>query len=193
MSLLLKYINKLLPFLFFKPFFYSYECQYDVNSLIYSNFQVLVISPQNLGEDVLLLIGQTKLKHLHILQNRFTPSELVLLPVSGKAWYSCRKANPSLSVHLEVESQRERDIIWQERAPVRSIIYDSPLAKVTYVVSNSDLCYFFLLAGIILYCIYDWFLGSIRISNDSNRSLCSRSTSFWPSWTPPFLSLQIIS
>lgn len=97
---------------------------------IFLNLQVLVISPQNLGEDVLALIGQTRLRHLHILQNRFTPSELILLPVSGRAWQLCRKSNIHLSVHLELESQREREIIWQERAPVRSIIYNSPLAKI---------------------------------------------------------------
>lgn len=33
-------------------------------------FQILVITPQNLGDDVIYLLGQTKLKHLHILQNR---------------------------------------------------------------------------------------------------------------------------
>lgn len=97
---------------------------------VFLNLQVLVISPQNLGEDVLMLLGQTKLRHLHILQNRFTPSDLVLLPVSGRAWQACRKANPCLSVHLKVETPREREVIWQERAPVRSIIYDSPLMKV---------------------------------------------------------------
>lgn len=106
---------------------------------------MLVISPQNLGEDVLSLIGQTKLRHLHILQNRFTPSELVLLPVSGRAWYACRKGNANLSVHLKVESQREREVIWQDRAPVRSIIYESPLSKVLYFAIQffSSLNFFF--------------------------------------------------
>lgn len=37
--------------------------------------KVLVISPQNLHEDVIELLGHTRLKHLHILQNRYSPKD----------------------------------------------------------------------------------------------------------------------
>jgi len=90
-----------------------------------------MISPQNIGEDVLALIGQSKLKHLHILQNRFTPSEMLLISVPRRSWQQCRKGNPELQVHLKVESHREREILWQEGAPVRSLLYDSPHVKVS--------------------------------------------------------------
>ncbi|XP_052132942.1 uncharacterized protein LOC113216018 isoform X1 [Frankliniella occidentalis] len=107
----------------------EYPCQL-LHVGVFLNLEVLVISPQNLGEDALILLGQTKLRHLHILQNSFTPSELMLFPVAGKAWKMCRKDNPGLSVHLKVESLKEREVVWQEKAPVRSIIYNSPLTKI---------------------------------------------------------------
>lgn len=43
-----------------------------------SFFQVLVISPQNLHEDVIELLGYTKLRHLHILQNRYSPKDTTI-------------------------------------------------------------------------------------------------------------------
>lgn len=90
----------------------------------------MTISPQNLGDDLIDLLGFTQLKHLHILQNRYTPSELIINPVSGKCWLACRKNNPTLCVHLELESVKEKEIIWQEFAPVKSILYDSPKIEV---------------------------------------------------------------
>lgn len=37
--------------------------------------KVLIISPQNLHEDVIDLIGYTKLQHLHIVQNCYSPKD----------------------------------------------------------------------------------------------------------------------
>lgn len=85
-----------------------------------------MISPQNLGDDLIDLLGFTQLTHLHILQNRYTPNELIINPVSGKCWMNCRKNNPKLCVHLELESVKEKQIVWQDFAPVKSILYDSP-------------------------------------------------------------------
>lgn len=49
--------------------------------------QVLVISPQNLHEDIIELIGYTKLRHLHIVQNRYSPKDttirLVIIIIGG--------------------------------------------------------------------------------------------------------------
>ncbi|XP_018334262.1 uncharacterized protein LOC108743261 isoform X2 [Agrilus planipennis] len=90
------------------------------------NLQVLKISPQNLGEDMVELIGYTNLRHLHILQNQYTPSDSPVIGVSPKIWKVCRKNNSKLCVHLEVISNKKKCPVWQEGAPVRSVLFDSP-------------------------------------------------------------------
>lgn len=89
-----------------------------------------MISPQNLGEDLVQLLGYTNLRHLHIIQNRYTPGEINIRPISGRIWRQCRHLNSSLAVHLEVEGARDRDVLWQDSAPVSSILYDSRHIKV---------------------------------------------------------------
>lgn len=42
-----------------------------------------MISPQNLGPDVVQLLGDIPLIHLHILENRYTPLETKRTPVPG--------------------------------------------------------------------------------------------------------------
>lgn len=86
----------------------------------------MIISPQNLGDDLVELLGYTKIKHLHILQNRYTPNDVNIRPVCSQIWKKCRENNPALSVHLQLESMKEKPIIWQEKAPVRTVLYDSP-------------------------------------------------------------------
>lgn len=85
-----------------------------------------MISPQNLGNDVVELIGYTKLKHLHIVQNKYSPDDILVKPILEKVWKSCRKNNPVLKVHLKLESTKPKTLVWQLGAPVKSIIYDSP-------------------------------------------------------------------
>ncbi|GFG34363.1 hypothetical protein Cfor_08971 [Coptotermes formosanus] len=98
---------------------------------VFLNLKVLMISPQNLGEDLVQLLGHTNLCHLHIIQNRYTPGEINIRPVPGRIWKQCRHLNSRLSVHLEVEGARNGNVLWQERAPVRSILYDSSYIKMT--------------------------------------------------------------
>lgn len=85
-----------------------------------------MISPQNLGDDTVELLGYTKLKHLHILQNRYTPNDPGINVTTRKSWKICRKNNPNLSVHLQVESIKEKTVMFQDGAPVKTILYDSP-------------------------------------------------------------------
>ncbi|XP_046679821.1 F-box/LRR-repeat protein 21-like [Homalodisca vitripennis] len=94
---------------------------------VFLNLQVLEISPQNLGEDVVYLLGEIRLQHLHIIQNRYTPLDITA--VSSKSWKQCAKNNPSLKVHLRVECIRERHLLWQESAPVHTVLYVSPQCK----------------------------------------------------------------
>lgn len=93
---------------------------------VFVNLKELIISPQNLGDEVVELLGHTQLKHLHIIQNRYTPNDINIRPVSIKSWKECNKNNPKLRVHLQIESNTEKPLIWQESAPVYAILYNSP-------------------------------------------------------------------
>ncbi|XP_054272004.1 uncharacterized protein LOC128992449 [Macrosteles quadrilineatus] len=103
---------------------------------VFLNLQVLEISPQNLGAEVIYLLGEIRLRHLHILQNRYTPLDVTA--VGSKCWRDCAKRNPGLKVHLRVESTRERHLLWQEGAPVHTVLYSSPQCKLqTDVVTRA--------------------------------------------------------
>lgn len=65
------------------------------------------------------------------MQNRYTTEEGFLKPISPGTWKKVRSLNQSLSVHLEVESKEFKNVVWQEGAPVRSVLYDSPLIGVS--------------------------------------------------------------
>ncbi|PSN51058.1 hypothetical protein C0J52_01522 [Blattella germanica] len=102
------------------------KLQYQIlHAGVFLNLQVLMISPQNLGEDLVQLLGYTNLRHLHIVQNRYTPGDINIRPIPGRVWRQCRRNNTSLAVHLEMEGARDRDVLWQDRAPVHSILYNS--------------------------------------------------------------------
>jgi F-box protein 39 len=96
---------------------------------VFLNLKVLYISPQNLGDDVIELLSHTNIEHIHILQNRYTPNDINIKPVSYKTWKTARKNNPNLKVHLQLESVKEKAIIWQQGAPVSTVLYDSPHIK----------------------------------------------------------------
>ncbi|KYB25539.1 uncharacterized protein LOC658962 isoform X1 [Tribolium castaneum] len=93
---------------------------------VFLNLQVLYISPQNLGDDIIELLSHTKIRHIHILQNRYTPNDINMKPVDFKTWKLARKNNPELRVHLQIESLKEKPLIWQQGAPVSTVLYDSP-------------------------------------------------------------------
>lgn len=96
--------------------------------------QILVISPQNVDDDVLMLLADSKVQHLHLLQNRYTPSNICITACNPKAWRIVKRDNPSLCVHLRVESTGGADILIQPEAPVYSIMYHTPKAQVgTYI------------------------------------------------------------
>lgn len=92
------------------------------------NLKTLVMSPQNIGEDLLELISTSQLRNLFIVQNKYTENGKSL---KYKAWKQCRKNNPRLRVHLCTEGSFKKEIIWQERAPVKSVVYDTPYARIT--------------------------------------------------------------
>lgn len=95
---------------------------------VFLRIRTLVVSPQQLNEEVLLLLGYTKLRNLYIVQSQYTE---LAYPVAPYAWLECRKVSPKLRVHLVVEGKIKVKLIWQEGAPVRSIVHNSPYSRVT--------------------------------------------------------------
>ncbi|KNC31013.1 hypothetical protein FF38_03272 [Lucilia cuprina] len=97
---------------------------------LFLNLQILTISPQNIDDDVLMLLADTKLKHLHLLQNCYTSSYLTIGHCSVKAWRVLKRDNPKLKVHLRVESMNDGEIVFQPEAPVYSVTYAAPKTKI---------------------------------------------------------------
>lgn len=96
---------------------------------LFFNLRVLIISPQNLDDDVLQLLSSTALTHLHIFQNNYSPTTPAAC--SAKAWRQLRNDNPHIQVHLRIESTSNGDITFQPNAPVHSITFRSPKIHVT--------------------------------------------------------------
>lgn len=102
---------------------------------MFLNLQVLVISPQSLGSDVLYLIGESKIRHLHIVQNSYTPADIAA-PLSSW-WRKCAFANPNLKVHLSVKSKEDVKLLWQPKpSPVSTVLFDSQLIKLNPEIIN---------------------------------------------------------
>nr|XP_029731265.1 uncharacterized protein LOC109410568 [Aedes albopictus] len=102
-----------------------------MHAALFLNLQVLVISPQNIDDDVLTLLADSKVRHLYLLQNRYTPAAISISPGTVKGWRMVRRDNPNLRVHLRVESTSAGEILLQPEAPVHSMIYQSPKTMIT--------------------------------------------------------------
>lgn len=104
---------------------------------VFLNLNVLVISPQNLHEDVIYLIGYTKLQHLHIVQNRYSPKDTTMRLPKRASWLKMRANNPYLRVHFEVESFKPTDILMpidlleHDGIPCHSIVIDNPNTQIS--------------------------------------------------------------
>ncbi len=93
------------------------------------NLKVLAISPHNLADDLVECLGDlAKLRNIQIITNKYT--ECIAPPVDYRVWKAVRKRNPRLRVHLVTEGKHSNEIVFQEKAPVKSIIYDTPYTKV---------------------------------------------------------------
>jgi len=99
------------------------------------NLRCLIISPHNLGDDLVeCFAGMPKLKNLQIVSN--ATSECVPTPVDYRIWSSTRKSHPRLRVHLVTEGKHKKELTFQTKAPVKSIVYDSPYIKATEFAIN---------------------------------------------------------
>lgn len=96
---------------------------------LFFNLKVLIVSPQNLDDDVLQLLSSTALCHLHIFQNNYSPTTPAAC--SPKAWKNFRKENSKIKVHLRLESSTNADLTLQPNAPVYSVTYRCPKNRIT--------------------------------------------------------------
>jgi F-box protein 39 len=96
---------------------------------LFFNLKVLIISPQNLDDDVLQLLASTSLRHFHIFQNNYCPTTPAAC--SDKAWRSFRKDNPKVKVYLRVESSSKSEMTLQPSAPVYAVTYHTPKSQIS--------------------------------------------------------------
>jgi F-box protein 39 len=101
---------------------------------LFFNLETLVISPQNLDDDVLQLLANTRLKHFHILQNMYTPTGFKKSACSAKSWKALKDGNPNILVHLRVESLKSAEVLLQPDAPVYSITHQTPKNQVSFIL-----------------------------------------------------------
>ncbi|KAH9366650.1 hypothetical protein HPB48_000593 [Haemaphysalis longicornis] len=94
---------------------------------VFLNLTTLYISPQHLDDDLVTLLSYTCLRDLHLVQTTYTE---VGLRVSPRVWRECRRAAPRLRVHLSVEGTVAKEVIWQDSAPVHSVIYKTAYNQV---------------------------------------------------------------
>jgi F-box protein 39 len=65
---------------------------------LFFNLKELVISPQNIDDDVLQLIADSKIRQLYLYQNRYTPDSLKILSCTENGWEVVKRDNPKLMV-----------------------------------------------------------------------------------------------
>ena len=105
------------------------------------NLRSLYVSPQNVGCELLELLGQTRLEHLHIVQNSYT---CFSQSVDGWTWKQFSNCNPSCKVHLQLGGKSKKELIWQDSAPVSSIVYQSPYSAVLLQLDYIQICHIFI-------------------------------------------------
>lgn len=94
------------------------------------NLKKLFMSPQNVGDELIsVLCANPQFEELHIVQNSYTDIEpgikMIMPQVSPKIWIMAQ-----FKVYLRTWFKNiHRELMFQEKAPVTSIIYDGPISK----------------------------------------------------------------
>ncbi|CAH1775640.1 unnamed protein product, partial [Owenia fusiformis] len=96
----------------------------------FPNLRTLVISPQHLNDEILLMLAFTNIENLQITQNEHTFVDN-LVPVSIDCWKEVKQLNPMFRVQLICKGKCRTEIVFQDRAPVNSIIYSTPYSSIT--------------------------------------------------------------
>ena len=108
---------------------------------IFDNLQKLVISPQHVNDEVIVMLGTSGLSELHLVQGRYTCD---FQPVSDEAWKLVKQMSPYFRVTLEIRGHTKSQLGLQPHAPVREIIYDTPYAKLDNEIAVSIVHYYHL-------------------------------------------------
>ncbi|GFS17141.1 hypothetical protein ElyMa_001489400 [Elysia marginata] len=95
----------------------------------FRNIVKLVVSPQHLNDESLLLLSGIGLLQLHIVQDPYT---CVCDPVAIEAWKLVREAAPWLRVYLEVTGNTKTQLLIQPRAPVYGIFLRSTHSRLSH-------------------------------------------------------------
>ncbi|GFT61684.1 f-box domain-containing protein [Nephila pilipes] len=85
-----------------------------LHPVCFVNMHTLTISPQHLGDENILLLANTKLRNLYLLQTKQTENSV---PVSFKVWRECSKISPHLRVHHILEGPVEAQILLSRCCP----------------------------------------------------------------------------
>lgn len=94
----------------------------------FRNLVTLTVSPQQLNEEVLLLLAGLNLLQLYLLQDPYTCE---CEPVSFEAWKLVREIAPWLRVFLQVSGNTRAQLLIQPRAPVYGVFLRTPYSKLT--------------------------------------------------------------
>lgn len=96
---------------------------------LFLNLTKLVVSPQHLNDEVVELIGgQRQLRHLVIVQDETT---VCSEPVSSEVWRRFGGRCRAIQVHLRCAGRCLDPLVWQPSAPVVSVGYSNPMARLT--------------------------------------------------------------
>ena len=74
---------------------------------VFVNLQSLTLSPQHLSDEIVVLLGNNRLRELYLLQTKLTPP---CSPVSYKSWKECKKSSPYLKVHHVIEEYVKNEV-----------------------------------------------------------------------------------
>lgn len=95
---------------------------------MFSKLRKLVISPLQLTDDVVIMLAKnTSLKDLVIVQDKYSYEAD---PVSLRAWWEVKQLAPKLRVKLEIRGSCLNELLIQENAPVKAVVYDSPYSTI---------------------------------------------------------------
>lgn len=90
---------------------------------LFFKLQKLVISPNHIDDDVVNLLSFTNIKTVTLYQDEYT---CLSVPASWSAWKELRKNVPNLRVELFLTGPTRSEMVLQPRAPVQSILYNTP-------------------------------------------------------------------
>ncbi len=104
---------------------------------VFIKLRSLTISPQNLSADLVWLLGNlSKLRNLYIVHQPVQKNDATAAigSVDAAVWVQLNRNNPRLRVHLKCSGRfTNLTLVWQNKAPVTTIVYESPYTRVIRV------------------------------------------------------------